>query len=171
MIKADDGRFLPLQIAAFLAVIVILVFLFWSPAFNSLLARLQSRWEIQQPIQIAKREMILSLFWMFIAWIGGGFLLFTLARGFLPLDWSHLPSMVGIWGGAGAISLSLGALIQGMGLREITLAALLSSIMPMLHAIVISIAFRLALTVGEILWVAIFAWITRTPSNRREGAL
>lgn len=164
-----NRTFFVLQIIAFAAVVTLAVFLVWTPGFNRALRKLQARWGIQQPIQVRKKEIVISLGWMFAAWGGGGVILFVLTRGFLPIEWSLLPSMIGIWGAAGAISLSIGALIQGMGLREITLAALLSSLIPMLSAAVIAISFRLALTAGEILWVLIFTWITKTPPGNPEG--
>ncbi len=156
--KTVNERFRPLQIIALLAAIGIIVFLLWTPSFNRILQRIQRRWEFLQHIQIKQKEILISLLWMFVAWIGGGLLLFLLASGFLQINWQLLPNIIGVWGGSGAISLSLGALIQGMGLREITLGALLSTMMPLLDAAVIAIAFRLTLTAGEILWIPLFLW-------------
>ena len=157
-----DSHFLPLQVAALVAGAGIVVFMLWTSKINHLLYRIQHRWHITQPLQIHRKKFIITLLWMFAAWTGGGIILFVLNTAFSPPDWKLLPSMIGIWGGAGAISLSLGALIQGMGLREITLSALLSTTMPLLDATIIAIAFRLVLTTGEALWIPIFVWATRS---------
>ena len=106
---------------------------------------------------------------MFIAWAGGGLILFALVQAVNPLNWSLLPVMIGTWGAAGAVSLTIGIGIQGLGIREVTLGALLSLVMPTLTAIMIAVAFRLVLTIGEVIWVAFFVWITKKPSAKLEG--
>jgi hypothetical protein len=129
------------------------------------LLKFLSRKNLEQPSQFSQKKLIISLLWMFIAWGGGGLILFTLAQAITPINWSLIPLMIGIWGAAGAVSLTIGIGIQGMGIREVTLGALLSLIMPPITAIVVAIAFRLVLTVGEFLWVAFFAWITKVKGD------
>ena len=94
---------------------------------------------------------------MFIAWIGGGTLLWILVRGITSIGWELLPTMIGIWGAAGAVSLTIGIGIQGLGLREVTLGAILSTIISPLTSIVVAVAFRLVLVLGEFLWVFLFS--------------
>jgi hypothetical protein len=100
---------------------------------------------------------------MFIAWFGGGLILFVLTQAIYPMEFSKLPALVGAWGAAGAVSLTIGIGIQGLGIREITLSALLSLLMPPILAIILAIAFRLVLTAGEFLWVLLFIWLTKKP--------
>jgi len=63
------------------------------------------------------------------------------------------------------VSLTIGIAIQGFGIREITLGALLSTIMPPLFAIVLAIAFRLLLTAGNYAWALFFIWMTKKSST------
>jgi hypothetical protein len=37
--------------------------------------------------------------------------------------------------------------------------------MPVIQAAAVALAFRLALTVGEVLWVGIFIWLTRDAAS------
>lgn len=101
--------------------------------------------------------------------MGGGLLLFLLVRGFIPVEWSTYPVMVGIWGMASAVGLTIGIGVSGMGLREVTLGALLSLVIPPLTAVVVAITFRLVLLVGEFMWVLLFAWITKSVPWRPLG--
>jgi hypothetical protein len=111
-----------------------------------------------------------TLLVMFIAWAGGGLILFVLAQAIYPLSWSMYPALIGAWGAAGAVSLTVGIGIQGLGIREITLSAILSLIMPPVIAIILAVVFRLVLTVGEFLWVMLFIWLTKKPPEKIGGS-
>ena len=163
------GQFSVFRYAAPAAIILVIVFVFWTPALNRLLQKILTRRGIQQVPQLNQKQTVFSLLWMFLAWAGGGLILFALVQAVNPLNWSLLPVMIGTWGAAGAVSLTIGIGIQGLGIREVTLGALLSLVMPTLTAIVIAVAFRLVLTIGEVIWVAFFVWITKKPSSELEG--
>jgi len=163
------GQFSVFRYAAPAAIILVLIFVFWTPALNRLVQKILARRGIQQVPQLDQKQTVFSLLWMFIAWAGGGLILFVLVQAVNPLNWSLLPVMIGTWGAAGAVSLTIGIGIQGLGIREVTLGALLSLVMPTLTAIVIAVAFRLVLTIGEVIWVAFFVWITKKPSAKLEG--
>ena len=140
------------------SVIVLLALLIWAPGGTRLLDKLVKRIRNDaQAIQIQRSKLTISLIWMFVAWSGGGVLLWILCKGLTQVNWQLLPMMVGIWGAAGAVSLSIGIGIQGLGLREVTLGAILSTFISPLTAIVVVVAFRLALTIGEFLWVFIIS--------------
>ena len=81
-VKIEDNRFLPLQIVALLAATAILILIIWNPTFNRLLSKLQTRWKIENPIQVSQKEVLISLIWMFVAWSGGGFLFFIVRAEF-----------------------------------------------------------------------------------------
>jgi glycosyltransferase 2 family protein len=163
------GQFNAFRFIAPVAIALLIVFIFWTPALNRMLQKILARRGIQQVPQLDQRQTVFSLLWMFAAWIGGGLILFVLVQAVNPMSLSFLPVMIGTWGAAGAVSLTIGIGIQGLGIREITLGALLSLVMPTLTAIVIAVAFRLVLTIGEILWVVFFIWITKKPSRNLEG--
>jgi hypothetical protein len=160
--SAIIGQFTAIRFLLPIAVILIFILIISTPILNSLFKRLVSRWNLENPPRLVQKQLIQSLLWMFVAWGGGGMLLFILVRAFSTLDWSYLPMMIGIWGVAGAVSLTIGIGVSGMGLREVTLGALLSLVISPLAAIVVAVAFRLVLTLGEFLWVLLFAWMTKT---------
>lgn len=143
-----------------LAVFGLLVIVALSPAVSRWIGSMLQRWQIRAE-DVDRRELVWSLLWMFTAWSGGGFLLFLLAQAIAPMDWAMLPTMIGVWGIAGAVSLSIGVGIQGMGLREVTMGALLSTVMPPLAAVVLAVAFRLVITLGEFLWVILYVLALR----------
>lgn len=145
--------------------------IFTTPIFNKISPRLLKRWNIEQSLSIRRGSLIACLAWMFLAWLGGGFLLYLLVRGFMPLSLTYYPIMVGTWGMASGIGLTIGIGISGMGLREVTLGALLSLMIPPLTAIVVAVTFRLALTVGELIWVFLFAWITKSVPQKPIGRI
>jgi len=163
------SRFSIVRFVAPIAIILLLVFVAWTPALNRLLEKILARRGIERVPQLNQKDLVFSLLWMFVAWGGGGLILFVLVQAINPISLSLLPVMIGTWGAAGAVSLSIGIGIQGLGIREITLGALLSLVMPALTAIVLAVAFRLVLTISEVIWVAIFTWITKKPSSNPEG--
>ena len=96
-----------------------------------------------------------------VAWIAGGVLLYILIGALYPLAVTMLPAVIGAWAGASAMGLIAAYLIQGLGVREVTLAAILSVFMPLPVAIVTSVLFRLVLTAGEVVWPLVWAWLLR----------
>lgn len=150
-----------IRIISVLALFFLILLVASTSKLNKILYNYLSRKNVKKIPQLNQRELVWSLIWMFVAWSGGGLLLFILSWAIIPVQWSLLPALIGMWGIAGAVSMSMGIGIQGMGIREVTLGALLTTIFPPLVAIVLTIAFRLALTIGEFLWVAILVWATR----------
>ena len=104
------------------------------------------------------RVLILPICTMYgLAWLGGGLCLYLLISASHPLPVSELATVIGfatISGLAGLLTLALPA---GMGLKELTLAALLAYYVPFPVAIVISVLFRMLTTADEILWAVIAA--------------
>jgi Lysylphosphatidylglycerol synthase TM region len=145
-----------------LSAVILVVFFIFVSGRASFLDKMLSRWlKNEEKVKIQRPALNISLVWMFIAWIGGGTLLWLTVRAITPIEWHLIPTMVGIWGLAGAVSLTIGIGIQGLGLREITLGALLSMVISPLEAITAAIAFRLALTIGELLWVFVFTVVVK----------
>lgn len=92
-----------------------------------------------------------------LAWILGGFLIYFLANGIYPLASTHLPAMINIWamsGIAGQVALFMPA---GAGVKEATLAYLLSHYMPLPVAIVISLLSRLWLMIIDFFWALVLS--------------
>jgi hypothetical protein len=153
--------------------IVGLVMLFvWAPGGTRLMDKLFKRWrKDDQSIQLQRSALLVCLGWMFLAWVGGGVLLWLLINAISPIGLELLPMIIGIWGAAGAVSLSIGIGIQGLGLREVTLAALLSLIISPITAIIVALAFRLVLTIGEFLWVFLISIFIRDTQIAHKNQL
>ncbi len=86
-------------------------------------------------------------------------LLLVVINAVTPIGLASLPMIIGMWGVAGAVSLTLGIGIQGMGIREITLTALLSLVIPPPSALFVAVAFRVILTASEVFWALVFAGV------------
>lgn len=154
--------------AAIIAVIVLLSFLFFTPALDKILGLVLRKQTSEIP-KLNRRSLLFNLLWMFIAWIIMGLMLFFFTRSIIIINWNLLPVMIGVWGASSAISLTIGALIQGFGIREVTMGALLSLVISPVEAVVVAIGFRLVYTLAELLWIFLFILITKPPSKKREG--
>ena len=154
---------------ALIALPILLLLIISIPLVNRLLPYFLQRRGVSEIPQIHQGFLVITLLVMFIAWAGGGLILFVLSQAIYPLSWSFYPAMIGAWGAAGAVSLTIGIGIQGLGIREITLSAILSLIMPPVIAIILAVVFRLVLTAGEFLWVLLFIWLTKKPPVKIEG--
>lgn len=92
-----------------------------------------------------------------LAWTLGGFLIYFLANGIYPLASTYLPAMINIWamsGIAGQVALFMPA---GAGVKEATLAYLLSYYIPLPVAIVISLLSRLWLMIIDFFWALVLS--------------
>ena len=154
---------------ALIALPILLLLIISITLVNRLLPYFLQRRGVSEIPQIHQGYLVITLLVMFIAWAGGGLILFVLSQAIYPLSWSFYPAMIGAWGAAGAVSLTIGIGIQGLGIREITLSAILSLIMPPVIAIILAVVFRLVLTAGEFLWVLLFIWLTKKPPVKIEG--
>lgn len=131
----------------------------WAPLLHRGLRQLLARMGTPIPVELHPTDVLRLLGISGLAWVGGGLVLYILANAVTTVPLGDLPILVGDWGAAGAIGLTAGLLVHGMGLREVTLAVLLSSYMPLSVAVVVSLLFRLLLTGGEFIWALIFAWL------------
>jgi glycosyltransferase 2 family protein len=122
--------------------------------FGYLLRKL--RYEGEVALRVRTTAGLLLLYCL--AWILGGGVLYLLAHGVHPVPLPLLPAVIGVWAASGAVSFIASFLIQGMGVTEVTLAVLLSGYLPLPVAIVISILFRLLLTLCEVAWALLVAW-------------
>jgi uncharacterized membrane protein YbhN (UPF0104 family) len=155
-------------IAAIISIIIILGIQFLSPLLKKLVILIIRKKEIEPP-QLDRKLLFATLVWMAVAWIGGGIDLFLFTRSMIYVDWTLLPLFVGIWCAAGAISMTIGIIVTGFGIREITMTGLLSLYIPPLAALSVSIGFRLAImTVAELLWTLLLLWLAKMlPSSRK----
>lgn len=142
---------------AIIALALSVAALVWTPVLSQGLRWLLARLGVSETVDIRAVQVLRMLGVFSLAWVGGGIVLYILVAGVTPLLIGRMPVLIGVWGAAGAISLVSGLLMHGMGLREITLAVLLSAYVPLSVAVVVSTLFRLVLTLGELTWALIFA--------------
>ncbi len=164
-----------LLLAALFAGFVVILLIAGAPLLNSVIQKICRRVKINNVPEMEPKYLARALGWMFLAWTGGGMILYTLIQALSPMGLSRLPILIGIWALAGGVSLTLGIGIQGLGIREITIGALLTLVVPAVMAVTVAVAFRLVLTLGEVLWVLIFIGLTHrqvlAPTGSQNGRL
>ncbi len=114
------------------------------------------RLQIQGAQRISRRHV---LRWMLIyvaAWLVGGAVLYTVASALTVVDVGSLPYILGSWALAGVISTLFFFFPSNWGVTEISLALLLSAIMPPPIAGVVAILMRLLVTAYELIWALLF---------------
>lgn len=114
-------------------------------------------------------------------WLLGAGMLFVLTNAVHPLPISMAPTLMSIWASSGLISFLLSFIPIGLGIQELTLTALLSSVVGVDKALIIALLMRAVLTLNEILWALIAALLRLTPfaqppaastmSNAPDGSL
>jgi hypothetical protein len=144
-----------------LALLLPLLILFSPPVINRMLRFVLKKWHGQVYQDMSPVDILGLMSVYLIAWIAGGILLYILIRALYPLPVIVLPAVIGAWAGASAMGLIAAYLIQGLGVREVTLAVILSAFLPLPVAIVSSVLFRVLLTAGEIAWPLLWARVLR----------
>jgi hypothetical protein len=140
-----------------MALLAPLLIVLCPPVFNRLVIWLLSRLRRPMLPPLGFRDLFALLGIYVVAWTMGGVVLYVLSQALVPLSPATLPAVIGAWGGAGAIGFVAAYFLQGLGIRDVTLALLLSNLMPLSAAAVVSILFRLLITVGEIAWPLLWA--------------
>jgi hypothetical protein len=141
---------------ALLAVVAMLPFVL-RPA---LLARLVN-WLLvrmgKEPLNIVMPPSRVALGLLIYAsvWLTGGLILFLVIRAVHPLDWQLLPMVMQSWVLSGLVSYIVFFAPIGFGVRELTLAAMLSLIIPISAAIVIVLLVRVWNMGNELVWAFI----------------
>jgi uncharacterized membrane protein YbhN (UPF0104 family) len=107
------------------------------------------------------RHMLLWTGLYSIVWIVGGLIFYLLLRMVYLLPVHHLPAVVGIWVAGGVVSHVAVFLPGGLGLKELTMAALLSALVPMPIAILVSVVARLWFSLNELLWLLLSSRLAR----------
>ena len=140
-----------------LALLAPLLIVLCPPVFNRLVSWLLTRLRRPKLPPLGLSDLLVLLGIYVVAWTMGGVVLYVLSQAIVPLSPAALPAVIGAWGGAGAIGFFAAYFLQGLGIRDVTLALLLSNLMPLSAAVVVSILFRLLITVGEIVWPLLWA--------------
>ena len=101
--------------------------------------------------RLSWQDTLLWVSFFVLAWVIGGLTLFSTINFVYTLPFSEFVPILGMWVIANIVSVAGALTIGGFGLREISLAVLLSLIMPAPVAIVISLLMRLVWLAAELL--------------------
>jgi hypothetical protein len=84
------------------------------------------------------------------AWAAGGIFIYLLASGVYPeLAWSYIVQVINRWAGSGLVALVTMIVPLGLGLKEVTLAYLLSELIPWPVAVLVSLLGRICSIIGD----------------------
>jgi hypothetical protein len=118
------------------------------------------RWFIKlltkQEIKIRYTTVLSGIGSYAIIWILGGLLLFEITNIIYPLPPSQISYIIGIWVLVGNLSTLLLFSPMNLGITELGISFLMSSIVPFSIAVVIAIAARIFIIAFEIFWAGIF---------------
>lgn len=97
------------------------------------------------------RHLLLWVLVYALVWAVGGLLLFVVVDAVHPLPRTQLPAVIGIWAVFGLASMLLFSFVPfGLGVNELTLAALLSPLIPADEAFFVALLMRALLTLAEL---------------------
>ena len=116
-----------------------------------------------------------SLTWLvfYIAgWILGGMTVFWLINVLTPLPATHLPDVVAAWTLAGTMSSLIFFSPSGLGVQEITLAVMLSQLIPAPVAVIIAVLLRVMLMSYQMIWAGLVLFVDlKQPAHQRFSFL
>lgn len=101
------------------------------------------------------------------AYAVGGLILLLLTRGVAPQSGLTLIDAIRIWALSGGLGFLTSMIIPaGMGIRELTLTALLAPYMPAIGALLIAVLLRLLFIAGDLVWGGLMWAIARALGSR-----
>lgn len=111
------------------------------------------------PAKLTYRKTLLWVFIFTLAWLGGGVVMFAVARIFADLSLASLPQITGVWILSSLVAFVTLLTPSGLGVRELSITLLLGTLMPDPLPLLIALATRAIwtacdLVVGAIAWVA-----------------
>ncbi len=107
-------------------------------------------------------DLILWLSLYVLAYFIGGWMLLLLVNGVAPEVALGLGTATRIWALTGGIGSLLSAIVPaGLGIRELTLAVLLSPAMSRTGAVLVAILLRMAIIAGDLVWASALYAIAR----------
>ncbi len=101
-----------------------------------------------------------------LAWLLGGLAFYLQTRMIFPLPVAHLPAAASFLVISGVISHLAFFIPAGLGIREVSLSLLLSTLVPFGIAVVIALVFRLWMTVSEVFWAVVVLLVCRNVKRK-----
>ncbi len=116
------------------------------------------------------RELVLWMGLYAVAYVVGGLILFLLVRGVAPMSGITVSDAIRIWALAGGVGFLTSTFIPaGMGVRELTLTALLVPNLPVAGALLVAVLLRLLFIVSDLVWGGLMWVVARTLERKRQG--
>jgi len=109
----------------------------------------------QLPNQLEWRHSLIGVTWYAIFWLLGGITLYALIAAIHPVEFRSMLPIICMWALANTISLVGAMILPFVGLRELSIVFLISNIVPLPVAILVSIFVRILWMSGEIATVLI----------------
>ncbi len=106
-------------------------------------------------LPLTYRQVLTLALWHFLVRLLIGLAFYLFAAALTPLDWSLMPVVAGIFVAAWVMGFVVIIAPQGLGVREGVMVLLLSFYMPVAVASVIAIAFRLWLSLRDLIMAAV----------------
>ena len=151
------GGNIPLIPAALLALVSL--FLALRPtAVARLLNWLLRRW-LKEPItDFLGLPATIAVFGLHaLTWLLGGLILFLMVRSVYVLEWSQLPVLVQIWIASGLMGYLSFFVPLAPSLRDVSMAVLLTLVVPLSVALIIVLMARLWISLNELFWALVFS--------------
>lgn len=124
-----------------------------SPTFLHRILKKLGREDVGAHLRYRDNLSVLVVF--VLGWVASGLVLYLLIISLYPLPLLQLPGVVGAWSISGAISLLVFFSPTAFGLKEITLALILSFLVPGGIAVVVTVLARVLLTAAELVAAAL----------------
>lgn len=92
-----------------------------------------------------------------MVWLSGGLILFLMVRSIYVIEWTLLPVLVQIWVASGLVGYLSFFIPVAPSFRDLSMAVLLTLVVPLSVAVIIVLLIRLWITLNELFWALVFS--------------
>lgn len=92
-----------------------------------------------------------------LLWLSGGVIFFLMVRSIYIVNWDLLPLFIQIWVASGLIGYISFFVPVVPGVRDMSMIALLTIVVPLSVALIIALLVRLWITLNELFWAVVFS--------------
>lgn len=92
-----------------------------------------------------------------LLWLSGGVIFFLMVRSIYLVNWELLPVFIQIWVASGLIGYISFFVPIVPGVRDMSMIALLTLVVPLSVALIIALLVRLWITLNELFWAVVFS--------------
>jgi|YNPBryunderm2012_1023409.scaffolds.fasta_scaffold09065_3 hypothetical protein len=98
-----------------------------------------------------------ALFLHTLLWLSGGVIFFLMVRSIYMVNWELLPVFIQVWVASGLIGYISFFVPIVPGVRDMSMIALLTIVVPLSVALIIALLVRLWITLNELFWAVVFS--------------